>query len=216
MSDRRVLIVEDDALLRTLLSENLIAHGYVTDVAATAAEARAKVEEFRPHVMTIDVELGAGPTGLDLAESILRTFPSIGLVFLTHLPDPRFIGSRSDSIPAHAAYIRKDSIAEPGALAAVIQRVLDREISDEMREHKDPDRPLAKLSRSQIDVLRMIALGMSNADIAQERDTTIRAVEHLVRRTLIALDVSADSTGHARIAAVRKFVESAGLPLNRA
>ena len=210
---RKVLVVEDDPLLRSLIADGLKGNGFFVSVAASAAEAKRVISEVDPDVALLDIELGNGPTGIDLAEYLSSQAPHIAIVFLTHLPDPRFAGEDSNSIPKKAAYIRKETITQPGVLTEIIERVLRDDISHELRHHLDPARPLADLSKSQISVLRSIALGMSNTEIAEQRESTVRAVEHLIRRTLLAAGIEGDPTVSTRTAAARAYIEAAGLPL---
>ena len=133
---------------------------------------------------------------------------------LTHLPDPRFAGEDSKSIPKRAAYIRKETITKPGALVEIIERVLRDEVHAELRQDLDPERPLGALSKSQIGVLRSIALGLSNAEIAEQRDSTVRAVEQLIRRTLVAAGIEGDPSLSTRTSAARAYIEAAGLPIS--
>ena len=210
---RKVLVVEDDPLLRSLIADGLKGNGFFVSVAASAAEAKRVITEVDPDVALLDIELGNGPTGIDLAEYLSSQAPHIAIVFLTHLPDPRFAGEDSNSIPKKAAYIRKETITQPGVLTEIIERVLRDDISHELRHHLDPARPLADLSKSQISVLRSIALGMSNTEIAEQRESTVRAVEHLIRRTLLAAGIEGDPTVSTRTAAARAYIEAAGLPL---
>jgi DNA-binding NarL/FixJ family response regulator len=58
----------------------------------------------------------------------------------------------------------------------------------------------------------MVAMGLSNHEIAAQRGTTVRAVEHLVKRAFIAAGVETDSPGNTRVAAARKFISVAGMP----
>ena len=210
---RKVLVVEDDPLLRSLIADGLKGSQFSVSVAASAAEAKRVILEVDPDVALLDIELGNGPTGLDLAEYIASSAPHMAIVFLTHLPDPRFAGQDSSSIPKRAAYIRKETITQPGVLTEIVERVLRDDIDHELRHHLDPDRPLADLSKSQIAVLRSIALGMSNAEIAEQRDSTVRAVEHLIRRSLTAAGIEGDPTVSTRTAAARAYIEAAGLPI---
>ena len=83
-----------------------------------------------------------------------------------------------------------------------------------MRDDLDPDRPLAGLSRSQIGVLRAIAMGYSNAEIAERRGTSIRAVEHLIGRTFQAVGIDSASSTNSRTTAALAYVKSAGIPLS--
>ena len=210
---RKVLVVEDDPLLRSLIADGLSGSGFKVEVAANAVEAKQAILNFDPDVALLDIELGTGPTGLDVAEYITQQKPHIAIVMLTHLPDPRFAGEDSKSIPKRAAYIRKETITQPGVLVDIVESVLRDEVHSGLRHDLDPDRPLGGLSKSQISVLRSIALGLSNQEIAEQRDSTVRAVEHLIRRTLTAAGIEGDPTVSTRTAAARAYIEAAGLPI---
>jgi len=214
MEQRKVLVVEDDALLRSLISDVLTAAGFEVSVAANAIEAKVEITQSDPDLALLDIELGSGPTGIDLAELIEIQFPHVSIIFLTHLPDPRFVGVDSRSIPKKAAYLRKEMISEPGLLVEIVESVLREGSGKNVRHDLDPERPLAELSKAQIDVLRSIALGQSNAEIAVQRETTLRAVENLIRRTLFAIGIEADSTVNSRAVAARSYIAAAGLPVS--
>lgn len=214
IESRKVLVVEDDALLRSLIADVVSGSGFTVAVASNAVEAKQVILNFDPDVAVLDIELGTGPTGLDVAEFITKQKPHIAIAMLTHLPDPRFAGEDSKSIPKRAAYIRKETITKPGALVEIIERVLRDEVHAELRHDLDPERPLGTLSKSQIGVLRSIALGLSNAEIAEQRDSTVRAVEQLIRRTLVAAGIEGDPSLSTRTAAARAYIEAAGLPIS--
>lgn len=213
MEKRKVLVVEDDSLLRSLISEVLSGSGFSVSSAANAVEAKNLISTFDPDVALLDIELGAGPSGLDLGEFIKSQAPHIAIIFLTHLPDPRFAGVDSGSIPKKSAYIRKELISKPGLLLEIVESVLRDETGKNMRHDLDPQRPFAALSKSQIAVLRSVALGLSNYEIATQRNTSVRAVENLIRRTLSAAGIEGDSTVNTRTAAARAYIEAAGFPV---
>lgn len=216
MEPRRVLVVEDDPFLRSLIADTLMGAGFEVETANNAASAKQVVLNFDPDAAVLDIELGNGPTGIDLADLIVRQFPHTAIIFLTHLPDPRFVGVDSTAIPTKAAYIRKETITEKGALVNIIESALRDGTSrnKKLRTDLDPNRPLGNLSKSQISVLRSIAQGLSNAEIAVQRGSTLRAVEHLIRRTFAAVGIDADQSVNARTAAARAYVDAAGLPTN--
>ena len=209
--NRKVLVVEDDALLRSLIASNLIADGFIVEVTDSAAGARKIADDFDPDVALLDIELGNGPTGIDLALVLRKNLPEIALVFLTHIPEPRVVGVDNRKIPKNAAYLAKDRITDPKMLSQAIDAALrgraGRDFRDDKREY-----PLAELSRSQLAVLQMVALGMSNAEIAAERDTTVRAVENLVKRAFQAAGIATEAGGNPRVNAAREFIRIAGLP----
>ena len=87
----RVFIVEDEALIAMELADHLQQLGYeVCGRAAKADEALERIPAARPDVVLIDVNLGAGLSGLDVAE---RLGPSCGsaFIFLTAYSDPELV-----------------------------------------------------------------------------------------------------------------------------
>jgi DNA-binding NarL/FixJ family response regulator len=78
------------------------------------------------------------------------------------------------------------------------------------RHDQNQKRPLAELSRRQISVLRLVAEGYSNNQIAEVRGTTVRAVEGMVSRIFQALGVDAQGVGNARVEATRLYLSAAG------
>lgn len=214
MEARKVLVVENDPFLLSLIADTLTGNGFQVETAVSAVGAKQVVSTFDPDAAVLDIELGNGPNGIDFADYLVRQFPHTAIIFLTHLPDPRFVGVDSSAIPTRAAYIRKETITEQGALVEIIETALRDGASKnkKLRTDLDPTRPLAALSKSQISVLRSIAQGLSNAEIAQQRGSTLRAVEHLIRRTFAAAGIDTDQTINARTSAARAYVEAAGIP----
>ena len=102
----KVLVVEDEPLVRALLTSLLEADGFQIKSASNAAEARAVTKDFEPRVAILDIELGDGPSGIDLSHILRLQFPQIGLVFLTHIPEPRVVGVENGNVPKNAAYLR--------------------------------------------------------------------------------------------------------------
>jgi DNA-binding NarL/FixJ family response regulator len=208
----KVLVVEDEPLVKALLTSLLEADGFQVKSAANAAEARAVAKDFEPKVAILDIELGDGPSGIDLSQILRLQFPQIGLVFLTHIPEPRVVGVENRNIPKNAAYLRKDRMADTGVLKAAIEAASRDRVSKQFRDDKTIQHQLTNVSRSQLDVLRMVAMGLSNHEIAAQRGTTVRAVEHLVKRAFTAAGVDADAPGNARVVAARQFITVAGMP----
>jgi DNA-binding NarL/FixJ family response regulator len=209
--NRKVLVVEDDALLRSLIVSKLEADGFVVEATDSAATARKIADDFDPDVALLDIELGNGPTGIDLALILRKEQPEIALVFLTHIPEPRVVGIDNRKIPKNAAYLAKDRITDPTMLSDAIDAALRGKAGRDFRDDKR-DYPLAELSRSQLAVLQMVALGMSNTQIAKERDTTVRAVENLVKRAFEAAGIDTEAGGNPRVNAAREYIRIAGLP----
>lgn len=201
---RHILVVEDEHLLRDLLARTLESLGFQVTTAANAADAKRAVKTADPDAMLVDIELGPGPTGLDLAEVIARQRPDIGIVFLTNMPDPRFTGKDAKSVLKNQAYMRKSAINSGTELIAAIEAVLKDSVTNEYRHDLASNRPLADLSQRQLATLKLVAEGKTNQQIAELRGTSVRAVEAMVSRIFQALGLDQSST-NLRVEAVAQY-----------
>jgi len=81
-----------------------------------------------------------------------------------------------------------------------------------LRALQQQDSPLGQLTATQIDILRLMALGWSNAEIAERRGSTQRSVEQMVHKIFRALGVKDDPRKNARVEAVKLYAEVFGIP----
>lgn len=212
MYTRSVLVVEDEPFIRGLVADKLKSDGFKVEIAASAAEARKIAANNDIDVVVMDIDLGPGPSGLDLGLALHKMHPELALVFLTHVPEPRIFGIDVKSVPKNAAYLLKERLADPNVLNNAIEAALRDKVSPEFRDDLKPSHPLMNVSKTQLDVLRMIAKGLSNQQIAEARGTSLRAVENLVNRAIAAAGIDVKSKTSARVIAVREFIRVAGLP----
>jgi two-component system phosphate regulon response regulator OmpR len=91
--DALILVCDDDARLRTLLSRYLGENGFRVTTAGTAAEAREKLRSIHPDLLVLDVMM-PGETGLELTESLRRENGDIPVLLLTArgAPEDRIAG----------------------------------------------------------------------------------------------------------------------------
>jgi len=210
---RRILIIEDEALLRDLLAQNLEAHGFAVSVASNAVEARAVFDEEDLDAIVVDINLGPGVDGFDVAEALVRESPELGVLFLTNLPDPRFSGHADRTVLRKAAYLRKSQLVGSSELVDALEAVLSGRVTSSQRHDQDPNRPLADLSRMQLEVLKLVAQGKTNQQIADARDRSLGAVESMLSRIFAILEIDAHGEGNARVEAARQYMAAAGIPL---
>jgi two-component system phosphate regulon response regulator OmpR len=95
-SDALILVVDDDARLRALLSRYLAEQGFRVTVAAHAAEARDKLRILQPDAVVLDVTM-PGETGLDLTASLRAERNDLPVLLLTArgAPEDRIAGFES-------------------------------------------------------------------------------------------------------------------------
>jgi DNA-binding NarL/FixJ family response regulator len=209
---RSVVVVEDDAFMRSLIAEYLEKAGFLVSTAGTAADAHRQIKAMDPDAVVLDIDLGPGPSGLDIAKGLNTSSNEIGLVFLTNFSDPRFAGYDPKTAHPHAAYLNKHMMEDSSVLLDALNAVLLERDIKQFRFDQRVDRPLAHLSSSQIQALRLISEGKTNRQIAEIRQRSVAATESLVSRTLEALGFSAASDVNARVAAARQFMKMVGTP----
>ena len=210
MESRKVLVVEDESLLRELIGAALKAEGFEVELAANAATAREIAASREIDAAVLDIDLGRGPNGFDLAQVIRQSSPTTALVFLTGLPDPRFAGRALRGRNQDVAYLRKSALADISTLVSALEAALRGEVTASHRHDLDPARPLRRLTQNQISVLSLVSEGKSNAQIAETRGVSVKAVEDTIRRACLALGVDAGRTANTRVAAVREFIATTG------
>ena len=211
MSKRFVVVVEDEPFLRSLICDALNAAGFEVASVGSAAEARKLFNKRDPDAAILDIDLGAGPTGLDMGERLLAQSPGTAVVYLTMLSDPRVINPTSGLVNPRAAYLNKRKLSHTQELIDALEAVLHDQDLSEYRHDLDPDSPIAKLSAGQLQVLQLVAKGMTNQQIADLRLRSLSATEALISRTFTSLGIDLGRDSNARILAVREYFHQAGI-----
>ena len=206
-----MLIVEDEPLMGSLLADVLVGHNFRVETAEDVVQARAAIREFDPDGILLDISLGDGPSGLDLARVLSRQRPDIAIVFLTKHPDPRTAGLEAEDIPEGCGFLRKDRVRDTEYLLASIEAVMtDR--SREARHDRDSGKPLEALSFKHIEVLRLMATGYTNEHIARVKGVALSTVERWTAEIFRDLGIDGKGGVNPRVEAVRQFIAAAGIP----
>lgn len=211
MSKRFVVVVEDEPFLRSLISDALTNAGFEVVSVGSAGEARKLFNKRDPDAAILDIDLGAGPTGLDMGEALLAQSPGTAVVYLTMLSDPRVINPASGLVNPRAAYLNKRKLSNTQELLDALEAVLHDQDISEYRHDLDPNSPIAKLSAGQLQVLQLVAKGMTNQQIADIRLRSLSATEALISRTFTTLGTDLGRDSNARILAVREYIRQAGI-----
>jgi DNA-binding NarL/FixJ family response regulator len=204
---RTILVVENEDFLRSLIADSLEKAGFNVATAANGLDAKRLISSVDPDALILDIDLGHGPTGLDVAAQLSMTTPEVGIVFLTDLPDPRFARDKHE-VKKNQAYLNKKLLADSAVLVEAIEAVLLETGIDDFRHDKLDGRPLANLSRTQLEILKLLSEGKTNQQIADARGRSLSATESAVTRTLEELDIPKDAEVNVRVAATRKYFEA--------
>lgn len=203
---RRIIVVDDEPMLRNLVSDRLNALGYESWPAANAFEAKALVAARDPDALIVDIDLGAGPNGLELIQAIARTNPNLGFVLLTN-----FLTSPWEmSIVENLGYVKKGDVSNFSILTSVLEEVL-LNLPHQARAGASPHSDqLASLTKHQLSVLALVANGLSNKEIATKQGASIGAVEQTLKRIYVELNLESKSNMSKRVSASRIFMQSRG------
>lgn len=201
----RVLIVEDEDFTRTTLAAALTAHGF--DVLKTTRDAKEAMTAARMSafdVALLDLDLGPGPTGIDIAHGMRRLHPKLGIVVLTSFIDPRLLTSSLAELPLGSAYVVKQSLNSMELLVSAIHG------ASACAGLGLPQIAGSGLTQAQMDTLRLLAAGLSNAEIARLRVVTEKSVEQTVSRAAKRLGITAAAEMNQRVALAREYFRLTG------
>jgi DNA-binding NarL/FixJ family response regulator len=199
----RVVICDDYFLIREGLKAVISNADGIVVVGAvgTAEEALGLVQDLLPDVVIMDIAL-PGMNGIDAMREIKRTFPGVAIVALTRFDDVEHIIEIYRA--GAAAYLMKGVEAEE--LLMTIQAVsggrivLHARVADEVIQTfseaftaievgHDAIAP-AGLSQRELEVLRLVARGHSNKEIARELTLSVRTVQNHLANIFRKLEIN--------------------------
>lgn len=200
---RRALVVDDEQSFRLLVSSAIEGFGFEVKGVPDAESARAALSDFDPDIVIIDLALGEGPSGVDLANYIRAHHDWVALLILTAHRSPILVEPRTSQLPADVGYLVKGDLMEIEILRDAIEATLASQPPS-----RNTNDGIAAITKNQADVLRMVAEGLSNSAIAHRRDCSVRALERVIHRLYLALGISEDSEHNQRVQAARMYWES--------
>jgi DNA-binding NarL/FixJ family response regulator len=204
----RALVVEDDNFTRLSLTAALEQNGIdVVFQTGSAGEAVSAIKDMAFSVAILDLHLGSGPSGIDVAQALRRKNPSIGIVFLTSFSDPRLLNPSLPPLPGGSQYITKQSVSNVDFLLKAIHESVT--IKREVKPEHNP--AFGNLSDIQIETLRLVAQGLTNAEIAKRRFVKPKSVELTINRVAKALGITGDSTQNQRVHIAKVYFRAIGM-----
>jgi DNA-binding NarL/FixJ family response regulator len=149
----------------------------------------------------LDLNIGTGPSGLDLALGLRRLIPDIGIVFLTSYKDPRLLGSQQTMVPFGSIYMEKGGLSDLTKIRRAIEKSIVNGELGQMKANVDIKTlpRLSNLSNSQVEIIRLVADGLSNFEIAKQRSVTEKSVEQTLSRIMKKLKMPMDERKNRRV-----------------
>lgn len=212
----RVVVADDDVLLREGLASLLARSGYrVVGQAGDAASLLGLVRRERPQLAIVDIRMPPTGTtdGLDAAMTIREELPAVGLVILSAHVDVEHAMQLLAS-GRGVGYLLKTRVTDVDDFLDTLGRiagggcVIDPALVQELVEARTRNDPLAVLSPRENEVLALMAEGRSNAGIARRLWVTEGTVEKHVRSIMTKLELHETPDDHRRVRAVVTFLET--------
>jgi DNA-binding NarL/FixJ family response regulator len=207
-----VLVLDDEPLTRVALAGVLDSQDDITVVcqASAAAEAVAYATSHRVDVAFLDIYLGPGPNGIDVAWALRQANPAVGIVFLTSLTDPRILGDDYRGVPKGSVYLVKSDIESVSHIISTIDMARGFLSAGGKKGDSLPPTPFTP---HQIQILRLISEGLSNQEIAKQLVISEKAVEATISRLSKALKLPDTPGVNRRVHIVRTYLNAMGLTL---
>jgi DNA-binding NarL/FixJ family response regulator len=195
-----VVIAEDQPVLRVGLKAALLKTGDVNVVgeADNGATAVSEVLRLKPNVALVDIEMPQ-QSGIEATRRIKEALPATRVVMLTsHTDDAnlfRAIEAGADAYVVKSSNFAKLAMAINAVLqgaawfdAAVARKVINA--SNSGYEKEASAAPVQALTKREIDVVKLMASGMGNQEIAEQLNVSIETVKTHIRRLMEKLNVT--------------------------
>ena len=187
----KVIIADDHAVVRSGLRMLLDAEDglHVVAEAGTVPDAMRMVRAHRPRVAVLDLNMPGGSI-LDAIPQLRQSTPETAIVVLTMQDDPAFARQALQS--GALGFVLKEAadeeLLQAVTLAARGETYLNPKLGARIAAAPpEPAGPPDDLSDRELDVLRLIALGHTNAEIGEQLYLSVRTVEthraHIQQKT---------------------------------
>jgi DNA-binding NarL/FixJ family response regulator len=215
-----VVIAEDHYLLREGTRALLEDSGQVR-VLATAGDATellATVTRLRPDAVVTDIRMPPDHhmEGIRAAHEIRREQPEVGVVVLSQHADASYATTLLEHGSAGLAYLLKDRLGDVGQLLLALRTVcsggsvIDPVVIDALVSlgARDAGSPLSTLTPRELDVLREMAQGKTNAGIERTLMLSSSTVEKHVNAIFGKLGLFDEPMVNRRVTAVLTFLQN--------
>jgi DNA-binding NarL/FixJ family response regulator len=206
----RVVVADDDALLREGIASLLEGAGY--EVAGRAGDATELLDQVRsapPDVAVVDVRMppGNADDGLVAAAEIRRAHPGVAVLVLSQHLEPAYMLELVGEDASGVGYLLKDRVRDVAEFLDAVERVaaggtaFDPDVVSSLVAGRRRSR-LDDLTDREREVLSLIAEGRSNRAIARQLHLSSRAVERHAQSIFHKLGLADSEDDNRRVLAV--------------
>ncbi|MEU7895339.1 response regulator transcription factor [Nonomuraea sp. NPDC049152] len=211
----RIVIAEDDALLREGLALLLTGEGLEVVAATPDADGfLSAVAEHHPDVAVVDVRMPPTHTdeGIRAAVKARRLHPELAVLVLSAYVEQAFATSLLAEGAHGVGYLLKERVGRVEEFLDALRRVasggtaMDPEVVSQLFARRSD--PLERLTVREREVLALMAEGLGNTAIAERLVVSDGAVQKHIRSIFAKLDLAPTDQLDRRVAAVLHYLES--------
>jgi DNA-binding NarL/FixJ family response regulator len=219
MTDRlRIVIAEDNYLVREGTRRLLEDSGEIDVLAGVGNgdELLAAVRQLRPDAVLTDIRMPPGHQveGIDAAHAIRHHYPQIGVVVLSQYSDATYAVQLFRDGTDGLGYLLKASIGDLGDLLHALREVtcgrsvVDGRVVELLVEQRirQAESPLSRLAPRELEVLKEMAEGKTNAAIGESLHLSESAIEKYVNAIFAKLGLSEERKISRRVVAVLTYL----------
>jgi DNA-binding NarL/FixJ family response regulator len=212
----RVVLADDDVLLREGIASLLERHGLsVVGQAGDAEALLSLVREYEPDLVVVDIRMPPKheTEGLEAARVIRQEFPSVGILVLSAHVEVD-LAMELLSTGRRIGYLLKSRVSDVDEFIETVERIgrggsiVDPGLVQELVGARRRDDPLEALTPREREVLSLMAEGWSNAGIADRLFVSGYTVEKHIGSILMKLGLRDTRDEHRRVLAVITFLEA--------
>ncbi|MEU7638735.1 MULTISPECIES: response regulator transcription factor [unclassified Streptomyces] len=212
----RVVIAEDLFLLRDGLVRMLEAFGFeIVAAVASGPELSRALAELAPDVAVVDVRLPPSFTdeGLQCALEARKARPGLPVLVLSQHVEQLYARELLADGSGGVGYLLKDRVFDAEQFVDAVRRVasggtaMDPQVIAQLLSRRARDRPMAKLTPREVEVMELVAQGRSNAAIATRLVITERAVAKHTSNIFGKLALPPSDDDNRRVLAVLAYLD---------
>ena len=220
MNERVLVVVDDGFELSTLVPALRLHEMDIIGEARNESLAINLLHRLQPDVVLLDMQL-AGISAIKIAVNLRKSKPNVGIVILESCSDFRLLGDRPIDIPIGTKVILKKSATDLLILcAAITDSKVSAQESHEVSwingsvsvKEESLQGLLAHLTDAQVQTLRLVADGFTNAHIGRIRFTSEKAVEQIISRVAQEFNIQPDRNRNMRVQLVNEYFKWLGAP----
>jgi DNA-binding NarL/FixJ family response regulator len=211
----RAVVADDSVLLRDGVVRLLQDAGI--DVVAAVGDGDAllrAVDDELPDIALVDVRMPPTHTdeGIRAAVQIRRDHPGVAVLVLSQYVEERYAAELLAGDTSGVGYLLKDRVVDIDEFVGSVRRVaaggsaVDAEVVRQLIGRTARVSELDRLTPRELEVLSLMAEGLSNGGIAERLVVSLGAVEKHISNVFTKLDLDHEQTAHRRVLAVLTYL----------